>query len=216
MNWIIIPARQGSKGLPLKNRKLFSYTANMIPSSLVSRVIVTTDDMTICHVALTKGFHIHIRRAELCTDTAHTKSVLLDVINHYNIPDTDKITMLYLTYPTRTWKQIIAAHKFFDRVKGKSLLCREEQTNDEIHPYRWFFDSMKDCTGRQIIKHDLYRRQDYPRMFKASHAIFIAYAGEIKKLNKNLWNKKTVFYPIGEMVDVDTIKDFEHLEEQKK
>ena len=39
---IVIPAREGSKGLPHKNRKLFKYTADIIPEELRSKLIHPT------------------------------------------------------------------------------------------------------------------------------------------------------------------------------
>ena len=215
MNWVIIPARQGSKGLPFKNRKLFKYTADSIPPSMDAHVIVSTDDPHIRSMAVCRGFKVHARDLELCSDTADINLVLRSIVVDFNIPKEDTIIMLYLTYPTRTWEQVIEAKIFFDNQEASSLLCREEQEENEIHPYRWFHECKKN-KGSQITKHDLYRRQDYPTMFKASHAIFIAKAGEIKKLNKNLWNKNTIFFPLGKMVDVDTPEDLKKMKDVKK
>jgi len=43
MIWYVIPAREGSKGLPSKNRLLFNFTAETV-KSVNQDVIVTTDD----------------------------------------------------------------------------------------------------------------------------------------------------------------------------
>jgi len=210
MDWIIIPARQNSKGLPGKNRKLFSFTADQIPFLYKDKTIVTTDDTFILSQALSYGFLAYYRKESLCQDNSNIKDVLLDVIeNSYpEISKRDIITMLYLTYPERRWNQVIKTYRFFKDNHANSLLCREEKTQEEIHPYRWFYDN-KNGTGTQIVKHNLYRRQDYPLMFKVNHFIFMAYANEIKKLNKNLWNKNTIFYPIDIPIDIDNIKDYE-------
>ncbi len=208
MDWFIIPARKGSKGFPGKNRKLFRYTADIIPSERRKQTIVTTDDEMLLSAATLFGFHPFVRQDHLCTDEANVRDVLLDVIRKTQMYQKDIIVMLYLTYPERSWKQVVQAHKFFKDNRAKSLLCREELSDSEVHPYCWFYDN-KNIYGRQIVEHDLYRRQDYPQMFKASHFIFMAYADEIEKLNKNLWNRNTVFFPISNTVDVDNVKDFE-------
>jgi CMP-N-acetylneuraminic acid synthetase len=213
MNWIIIPARQGSKGLPYKNRQLFKFTADTIPSRIREKVIVSTDDHTIRAMSLEKGFKVCWRSSKLGTDKANIKDVLLEVVKP--MLSTDIITMLYLTYPLRTWDQIVSAELYFAANGLRSLLCKEEQTESEIHPYRWFYP-IKGEKGKQIVKHDLYRRQDYPKMFKASHAIFIARVSEIKKLNKNLWNKNTVFFPIDNMLDIDNEADFKKIKGANK
>jgi CMP-N,N'-diacetyllegionaminic acid synthase len=215
-HWIIVPARKGSKGLPGKNRKLFDYTINQIPENELKHVIVTTDDEMIHMWAINKKINTHWRKPELSNDEANIRDVLLNVILEKKIQRNDLVIMLYLTYPKRTWEDILKAWIFFKAHFAKSLLCREEQNPGEIHPYRWFIEQSLFDTGQQLVKHDLYRRQDYPKMFKASHYIFMGYAKEIKKLNKNLWNKDTVFFPTKEAVDVDTIKDFEKIKEESK
>ena len=43
-SWFIIPARKGSKGVPLKNRFLIDFTINSIPLELRNKIIVSTDD----------------------------------------------------------------------------------------------------------------------------------------------------------------------------
>ena len=111
--------------------------------------------------------------------------------------------MLYLTYPERTWTDIEAALNFFIDNKAKSLLCRVEPKS---HPYLCMF-SEDGNKGKQIVEHNLYRRQDYPECFELSHFICIFRANELEKLNKNLYNKDTIFYKIKRPVDVDTKED---------
>lgn len=213
MNWIFIPARRGSKGIPFKNRLLFPYTADIIPDCLAHNTVVSTNDEKILK---TKGYKFlaYKRDEELCRDETNIRDVLLDffessIFKAIGGKKTDLVCMLYLTYPTREWKEIILAQKFLTDHKARSLLCREEM-NEEIHPYRYFYEG-KNKTGKQIVKHDLYRRQDYPVMFKASHYIFMAYVDEIGKLNKNLWNKNTVFFPVDNSLDIDTENDIKKL-----
>ena len=66
-----------------------------------------------------------------------------------------------------------------------------------------------DNKGKQIITHDLYRRQDYPKCFEISHFICIFKVNELNNLNKNMYNDNTIFFPIDCVVDVDTQKDFD-------
>ena len=113
--------------------------------------------------------------------------------------------MLYLTYPERTWTDIEAALNFFIENKAKSLLCRTELKS---HPYLCMFSEEGD-KGKQIIEHNLYRRQDYPECFELSHFICIFRANELESLNKNLYNSNTTFYKVKRPVDVDTKKDLE-------
>jgi CMP-N-acetylneuraminic acid synthetase len=198
---IIIPARKGSKGLPGKNAMLIKHTLSTIPNYVKNSVIVTTNDgMVIDQCA---GYQILLRSDELSGDDVSTKDVLANVVEQFDILDEELIIMLYLTYPERTWTDIEAALNFFIDNKAKSLLCR---VKPKSHPYLCMF-SENDDKGKQIIEHNLYRRQDYPECFELSHFICIFRANELEKLNKNLYNKDTIFYKIKRPVDVDTKED---------
>lgn len=201
---LIIPARKGSKGFPFKNRKLMNITFDILPSKCHD-VIVTSDDEVVLEEAAKRGFHIIDRSKELSSDTASVKDVLLDVIERMKFDDYETIIMLYLTYITRLWRDVIKAVDFFNRNDGaQSLLCRYKA---ETHPYLCAYE-VEGNKGKQIVEHDLYRRQDYPKVFEISHYIFIAFVDEIKKLNKNLYNENTIFFEIEKPIDVDYEEDF--------
>ena len=198
---IIIPARKGSKGLPGKNAILIIHTLSTIPNYVKDNVIITTNDGKVINQSV--GYKILLRNDKLSGDAISTKDVLLDVIQKYNIADEEIIMMLNLTYPERTWTDIESALNFFVDNNAKSLLCRVEPKS---HPYLCMF-SEDDNKGKQIVEHNLYRRQDYPECFELSHFICIFRANELEKLNKNLYNKDTIFYKIKRPVDVDTKED---------
>ena len=200
---IIIPARKGSKGLPGKNAILINQTLSTIPNYVKDSVIITTNDGKV--IDQSAGYQILLRNNELSGDDVSTKDVLSNVLQQYNIPDEEIIMMLYLTYPERTWTDIEAALNFFIDNKAKSLLCRVEPKS---HPYLCMF-SEDGNKGKQIVEHNLYRRQDYPECFELSHFICIFRANELEKLNKNLYNKDTIFYKIKRPVDVDTKEDLQ-------
>ena len=202
MIWYIIPARAGSKGLPYKNRRLFDCTADLISTAIKSNTLVSTDDAEIMQAAHEKGFTVHERSAENSNDTATMKDTLLEVITDKHIENDDIIFLLYLTYPERTQDDIVRAFDFFLSTHATSLLCRKEVKS---HPYLCLYDN--GIYGKQIVEHDLFRRQDYPKCFEISHFIGIFRAGEIKNLNSNLYNDDTVFYSIGDVIDVDTDSD---------
>jgi CMP-N-acetylneuraminic acid synthetase len=65
--------------------------------------------------------------------------------------------------------------------------------------------------GRQIVEHNLYRRQDYPEVYEISHFHCMFEAGDIDSLNHNLYNANTYFYDIPRVVDIDHEKDMEKL-----
>ena len=204
MIYYVIPARKNSKGLKFKNRTLFDYTATTIPYNFYSNVIVTTDDEEILNKSIRMGFHYLERSSKLSEDTTSTKHVLRDVIQQYDIKDDDIIVMLYLTYPNRSWEDIQDALDYFNKNNLKSMLCKKEV---QSHPFLCMYEKDND-RGQQIIEHNLYRRQDYPKCFEISHFVTIFEVSELDKLNWNLYNEDTSFFKIKNYVDVDTGDDY--------
>jgi YrbI family 3-deoxy-D-manno-octulosonate 8-phosphate phosphatase len=83
----VIPARGGSKGIPYKNleavgaRPLVAHAVEQARrSTLVSRVVVSTDDAVIANVARAFGAEVVDRPAELAGDTATSESALLHAL----------------------------------------------------------------------------------------------------------------------------------------
>jgi len=201
---IIIPARKGSKGFPEKNRLLLGYTLDTIPKRWHENTIISTDDEVISeHVRREyPNIKIHERSDNGAVDTASTKECLAEVIDSYSLSGV--VVMLYLTYPERTWGEVMKAVAWFEEKNAKSLLCKEDV---KTHPYMCIYD--EGDKGKQIIKHDLYRRQDYPACFKISHFISAFRTEELEALNQNLYNEDTYFYEIPKSVDIDYKEDYE-------
>lgn len=107
----VIPARGGSQGLPRKNladlcgMPLIAYTIReALASSLLTRVIVSTDDDEIAETARSYGAETPFRRpAELSGDT----TPIAEVVNHAisTLAEegfaTDYVVTLYPTHPFR-------------------------------------------------------------------------------------------------------------------
>jgi CMP-N-acetylneuraminic acid synthetase len=200
---IIIPARKGSKGFPFKNRKLFKYTADIVPNGLKDNTYVITDDEEIQKMSIDSGFS-HIERPHcLSTDTVSTKRVMEHAIDVLEL-NNELVLMLYLTYPERTWDDVEGALDTFLSTKANSLLCRKEI---KASPFLMLKEE-EDEKGSQLICHDLYRRQDYPKCFELSHYVCIFKSNEVELLNNNLYNENTVYFKIdNHIIDVDYEKN---------
>jgi CMP-N-acetylneuraminic acid synthetase len=200
---IIIPARKGSKGLPKKNQILLDYTLSKIPIKYHANTYITTDDDVIINKIKNKypNCVAHLRSDRSAIDTASTKECIEEVINDFSLKG--DIVMLYLTYPDRQWQTIVEAYDWFINKKAASLLCREPI---QSHPYLCMYEE-ENNKGKQIVEHNLCRRQDYPKCFRLCHVISIFKVEEFKKLNKNLYNNDTVYYKINSVIDVDTPDD---------
>ena len=203
---ILIPAREGSKGFPHKNRQLFNYTADTIPVIAREKVYVTTDDPKIVELAKDKGFNVIMRPKELANDTASMKEVVAHAFSEMKVAEDELVAILYLTYPQRRWTDLMEAVAFYLMMEPampvSSLLCKKEVKSN---PYLCMYDFGH--RGKQIINHDLYRRQDYPKCFELSHFMVLLRPKSIDNLNSNLYDSETLFWEIEDMVDVDHKKD---------
>ena len=204
---IIIPARKESKGVPKKNQLLLKYTLSEIPVEYHKKVIVSTNDKFIINQveANYPECKIHRRSETSARDEASIKECLSEVIGDYSL--NGDIVMLYLTSPQRKWGDVLSALDWFSKTGADSMLCREEI---KAHPYLCMRD-IGGNKGRQLVEHDLCRRQDYPQCFKIHHTVTAFKAMELQNLNRNLYNKDTVFYKLTDTLDVDTFDDLERL-----
>jgi len=208
--WIIIPAREGSKGFPNKNRFLFDYTAKQIPSDMCYKTIVTTDDEKIKASARERGFLVLGREEELSQDKTKMGHVIQDVVRKYNIGPDENIITLYLTYPQRTFEQTRQIYNFYLEKSAVSLLCKKDV---ESHPYKCFYEE-ENFKASKVIENDLYRRQDYPKCFEACHYVVINKVSVLASLDNNLYCPDTVFYPLEKKIfDVDYLSDFKNFKE---
>lgn len=210
---ILIPARRNSKGLPFKNRLLFNKTIDSIPKEYHKHIVVSTDDEYLIEKCESIGLRVSIRPDELSIDTTSTKEVVKYLVKNGDLNEYDVVIMLYLTYPERTFNEIKEVYNIFINENIKSLLCKKDIKG--THPYLYMLDTGEN-KGMQLIKHDMYRRQDYPDIFEISHYISIFNVNEIDNLNNNLYNKKTYFFKISDVIDVDTEKDLNELLHKKR
>ena len=204
-SWFIIPARRGSKGVPFKNRFLIEYVVDSIPDDLKEKIIISTDDEYIVERMLERNIEVLERKSELATDEADVKCVVEDVITQYKIKDEDYIFMLYTVWPERTFGMIEKIFDIFLGEKVDSLLC---STEVKTHPYMTFY-LKDDNKGEPVVKHDFYRRQDYPECFVINHLVTIFKSGTIRYLNTQFYNDKTYFHPVDELINIDSRVDLE-------
>ena len=101
----VIPARGGSKRIPRKNIKLFagspmiSYSiAAAFRSGLFDRIIVSTDDEEIAHVARTFGAEVpFMRPPELSDDQSGTTPVVAHAIRSLGSEQLTAVCCIYAT-----------------------------------------------------------------------------------------------------------------------
>lgn len=210
---ILIPARRNSKGLPFKNRLLFDYTINTIPKDLYDNVLVSTDDEVIIDKAMAMGFNVSVRPDNISLDQTSTKEVIRYHIDNGDLDKDSTVIMLYLTYPERTWSEVENAYNIFVQEQLNSLLCKKDIKG--THPFLYMFE-LDNNRGEQLVKHNLYRRQDYPPVFEISHYMCIFNVSHFDELNNNLYNNNTFFLKINDVTDVDTKVDLDGVLRKEK
>ena len=92
-NLAVIPARGGSKRIPMKNirdfcgQPIIKYSINAaLDTDLFEEIMVSTDDEEIKNVALSSGASVPFSRSEQnASDYATLSDVLLEVLRNYTL-----------------------------------------------------------------------------------------------------------------------------------
>jgi len=135
---LIIPVRGGSKGIPRKNLKtvngisLVERSLRVALKSKVDQIIVSTDDKEISDVAIKYGATLHNRSSENSGDIASTESVILEVVEKYQInwPSDSAVGFIQATSPFVSTKTI---NECFDLAeKGYSSFSAKS-----FHGFTW-------------------------------------------------------------------------------
>ena len=215
----IIPARGGSKGLPGKNilpiagKPMICYTidaARGVTSDL--NICVSTDDAEIKQVVEDYGLKVpFVRPAELATDTAGSREVILHAIDFYrNHLETiySKVCLLQPTSPLRTTQHISEAFELWNKDLDMVVSVKETKAN----PYFNLFEEDKNGYLKKSKDGDFTRRQDVPKVWEYNGAIYIINIStiekrsfaEFEKIRKYLMNEKS-------SVDVDGEMDLQYI-----
>jgi len=219
----IIPARGGSKGIPLKNIKLLSgkpliaYTIeSAVNSKSLDKIIVSTDNDEIEKVARSYGIEVIKRPDVLAMDDSPTELCLIHVLDvllkeGYN---PDIIVTLEPTSPFRSPRTIQSCIKAFNDNVVDSVMGVVQNSKRMGILKGGFFNFI-------IPEHrNIPRRQDRQQVFEESGTIWAT-------KNQVLRDKKKVFgevifplvIPSEETLDINTIEDFnraEYLMEKKE
>jgi N-acylneuraminate cytidylyltransferase/CMP-N,N'-diacetyllegionaminic acid synthase len=129
----IIPARGGSKGIPLKNlveldgKPLLAHTIEAAQASTrISRIIVSTDDRQVQETALKYGGEApFLRPAALAGDEVHAVNVAIHAVkwlieNENYQPEI--VVMLLPTSPLRRGEQIDAAIRLYEQTQAPAVI----------------------------------------------------------------------------------------------
>lgn len=222
----IIPARGGSKGVPGKNIKmlvgkpLIAWTIQEAKqSSLLTRIIVSTDDEKIANVAREYGAEVpFLRPKELSQDMSTDIDFLDHAINALSKIDgyiPDIIVRLPPTSPLRTVNDIdMGIRKLLDSPDADAV---RPITEVPKHPYKFwkisddirYLESFlsKDITGFDE-PHNL-PRQLFPAVYMHTGAMDILRLKTLKEQRSTSGNKLAYFFMDPEhSMNIDSPLDF--------
>lgn len=208
---IIIPARGGSKGIPKKNivplngRPLIDYSIKAaLEIAPKERIVLSTDSQEIASVAQQCGLDVaYMRPAELATDTAGSREVMLDVMDWAERQgmDYDAVVLLQPTSPLRIAEDISGAMQLYHDGVDMVVSVTEARSN----PYYNCFET-DDAGYLHVSKGDgLYtRRQDVPPAYEYNGAVYVINPVSIRLMPMGAFPRRIPYVmPSDRSIDID-------------
>ena len=211
----IIPARGGSKGIPLKNivlinkKPLLYYTVNAsLKSKLVTRTIVSTDHQGISNIAKGLGSEVIKRPKKLANDHISLEPSISQILDHLKKTENykpDIILILQNTSPLRNSKHIDEALTLLKKRNYDSVL-----SGFSYYTFRW--KKRKDSTVKPL-NYNPKKRPNHQKMDEQLYengALFATTYDAFKKNNCRI-SGRIGFYkmPIELSYNIDTFDDLE-------
>ena len=214
----IIPARGGSKGIPRKNIKilagkpLIAYAIDNARGAGApdSHIILSTDDTEIAEVARNYGLPVeYFRPAELATDTAGSREVVLDAMAWADVRGItyDCIVLLQPTSPLRTSEDIRGALSLYTADVDMVVSVKESAAN----PYFNLFETDGSTGFLHISKGNglLARRQDAPKVWEYNGAVYVINPKSIREMPLGAFPRRIPYImPAERSIDLDTPADW--------
>ena len=214
----LITARGGSKAIPRKNIKmlagkpLIGWTIETaLHSSMLDRVIVSTDDEEIAGIAKAFGAEVpFIRPASLAQDDSTHISVVLHALEYLRETTREIPDYLLLLQPTSPCRTLDDIEKCISLAKQSDADAVVSVCSAEKHPY--LMKCIRDDGFLEdFAKSDIQylRRQSLPKVYAINGAIYLNRC--ITLINeKTFFPKRTLPYvmPPYRSLDIDTEWDF--------
>ena len=211
----IIPARAGSKGLPGKNTALIdgkSLVQLAIESALsipeITRVVVTSDDVSVQKIALDLGAEVVVRPAELAQDNSPIESAILHALAeiHLDTKPTDVLTVIQPTSPLRD-RQLLAT-SISNFMKNGSQGSVFGVVEVEHHPGKMLVVNGDFVVPFTKVEDLSAPRQQLDRVVRQSGSIYITNLQQFLSLGTLFISPvKWVAVSGAEAIDIDTAQD---------
>jgi CMP-N,N'-diacetyllegionaminic acid synthase len=212
----IIPARSGSKGIPLKNiqkivnKPLIEYTITSAKkSSKITRIIVSTDDEKIAKISKSLGAEVpFIRPKKISNSNTPTMAVVKHTLKFLHETESylpDIIVILQPTSPLRKTETIDKSILLLQKTNSTSVLGVSKV---KIHPFLSFYHDTKYLKPLKSNFQNFYQRQKFPIVWYPTGSIYTFWHKTLLRYNSYYGPKiKPIFIDEEDSVDVDTIFD---------
>ncbi len=221
MNIAIIPARGGSKRIPRKNiadfagEPVISRTIrNAQLTHIFDKIFVSTDDDVIADVAKKSGATILNRPVELSDDFTSTLDVLaFEVTSLLNsqLDDSDLVACIYPVTPLLNFNHLTIAMKLTESdSRGYVFAVTESAAPIE----RSFHIDTKNYITKTFEGFENNRTQDIEKTYFDAGQFYVGTAA-IWSQKKPIFsaNSRAYVIPRYEVIDIDTLEDWEFAEE---
>jgi CMP-N-acetylneuraminic acid synthetase len=193
----IIPARGGSKGIPLKNIvplnkiPLITYSIKSAKKSkLINRIIVSTDNQKIASIAKKAGADVpFLRPKKISKDNSSTQDSIVHTLDYLESSESyvpDIVVLLQPTSPLRNTDNIDKSIRKLKKEKSNIVL---EISKIKTHPYRSFWTNGKYL---KPFKHNFlkfHQRQQFPTCYYPTGEIYAFWTKNLKKFG-NIYGTK--------------------------
>lgn len=209
---MVIPARGGSKGIPLKNLQAVgedSLLARAVKASLaaphVSAVLVSTDSELIAREAARYGAVVVRRPGEIAGDSASSESAVLHTLDAYEagghlLPD-----VTVLVQCTSPFINPGALNAAITRVLAGSEDVVFSATED--HSFSWTVDT----AGAHAVGHDpshRLRRQDLPPSYRETGAFYAMNTAGLRAARNRFFGRIGIeAVPRIDSIEIDSPED---------
>lgn len=220
----VIPARGGSKGVPRKNirllagKPLIAYAIETaLASKLIDRVVVSTDDAEIAHIAQQYGAEVpFMRPPELARDDSPEWLTWQHAIRTLEAAEGSSRMKMFVcvspTSPLRAVEDVDACIRTLLKTDADLVVTVRPA---ERNPYFNMVVLNDEGYARLVIppKGNIYRRQDAPRVYDMTTVAYAARPEFILNARSMFEGKvKAVVVSAERALDIDTELDFKFAE----
>lgn len=225
MNLAFIPARGGSKSIPLKNIKVLNgqpliyWTAKASSEAkCIDKVVVATDSIEIKKTVLSFGLEkveVYDRMSENAQDNSSTESVMLEYINKSLLNENDLFFLIQATSPMIKAKDIDGMFTKFKNSSFDSMF-----TGVIEKQFHWMSEGSSFENGIKPVNYDYKnrpRRQDFTGLIAENGACYINSVSNIRRDRCRLSGKIGAYeLPTYTAYEIDEPEDWIIVEELMK